>query len=219
MPGPSLREGRGLRKGGVSSAPQVVPIQSEIVAFAFLDIVLGCTQERYVIMRLFKKKISPEELGAALFVYVWSASKDERQDEEAHSDFLRRQPAPERTHFLNEILYLRMFVADYAAWLALKDKPGREKVREAYNEHLVKMTIHAPYGKEVLNEIQKRFDRYSQATNSQNNLAPPFTVGEAFAEFLGMPGDIFVVTKGSIEFTIMLESVAEMLKGVVLKGA
>lgn len=159
------------------------------------------------------RTVDPAEMGRWIFALAFQSENIPALAESLFSEMSSLSVGLER--FRTEYMHLRLFVADYAMdSVAIRD-PKIRKVREVYMDWIDQMAKHQGNPTRVLCDVRTRFQRYGQAANDADHNGPAFAVAAAFLEFCGDANrakDSSEVIAVSLEFTTILQTVAEVLK-------
>ena len=153
-----------------------------------------------------KKKATAFEVGTGLLLLA-------KGSEESDASLLKALPTDvDRRGVRKEILYLRVFAADFAASMALGDSREKEAVLSVYYAHFEEMARQSPSGAMHFEEVKDRLLVYTEAVNTPHQNGPAWTVGLAFAKLCGQEKDLDLVMKGAIQFGATFKAVSELVK-------
>ncbi len=155
-----------------------------------------------------KGEATPLEMGTTLLELAWKSNAESEYSERF------RELEVDPTRALAELLYLRVFSVDHAAFTALESNPARDAVLEVYRAHLDVIDGIAGSPDRLREGRHKRVLSYAKAFESQHHLGPGWTVGCKFAEFCGQEKDLGLVMLGAIAFASTSMAVGDFLKSV-----
>ena len=146
----------------------------------------------------YEKDIPPEtieNLGSALILLVLGKPSI------AYQEALEALPAALKIGkqlFLEEMLYLRTFLGDYATTETLGRTPLRDAVLQAYDAQFLQR-LGSTEGERA--KLNSRFLTYTKAVNTPHEHGPPWMVGKAFAELCGCESNIGIIMIAAHEFS------------------
>ena len=142
------------------------------------------------------KKVTTFDFGTALlqFIPVPNISLPEKLT------------STQRQQMDKEIVYLNIFIVDFAVSQALGDTPARNNALDIFYSKILSSE------KWILEEIKYRYDKYDEAVRTPHHDGPPWTVGKAFSELCGYEMDLDVIMTGSILFGTGYKAVFDFAK-------
>jgi hypothetical protein len=152
---------------------------------------------------------TPLEVGTGLLTLAEISEKTEQE----YTERLKNSGIdPEKG--LIELMYLRLFSADYAAYTALEEHPARDAVLNVYKAHMEVMEDLTKSGVDLRQGRLSRFTAYAEAVGRQHHLGPPWTVACKFAELCGKEKDLELVLLGTNAFAGTCIAVNQFLNSV-----
>jgi hypothetical protein len=152
---------------------------------------------------------TPLEVGTGLLTLAEISEKREQE----YSERLKNSGIdPEKG--LIELMYLRLFSADYAAYSALEGHAARDAVLNVYRAHMEEVEGLTKSRVELGQRRLSRFVAHAEAVRRQHHLGPAWMVGCKFAELCACEKDLRMVMLGSNAFAAISIAVAKFLKSI-----
>jgi hypothetical protein len=156
----------------------------------------------------FKKKTTASELGIALLQNVTCS------DLSSVLNSLNEHVGKYRQRVHDELVYLLVFVVDYAVTMSLgNDSPEKNAIFNAYYYHLQEMAKKGEFCADFYSTLyNERLPIYTNAVNTPHKNGVVYAVAAKFSELCVYHTDILLITAASSLFSGQFQSISEIFK-------
>lgn len=162
-----------------------------------------------------KRKVNAHELGVEVCqLFVGS---DEGQTSFQNFLFWFKLHEIDHKRVYLELLYLRVFAAQFAVQMTLEGSPRMGAILDAFYAHLWRSAEQYPAGFVESSEMGRRLSMYTEAVKWPREVSVERAVARVFAELSETEMD-FWVSKSCLEFSATYLAVKQHLESVRIVG-